>query len=159
LFGIHTIVPGCSRGIRTLFRENENHSFFLLCLCLAVLTGSTVLGPSITVPHVTAVGPDDTLYIAASATDTAGASELWLLAYTLPYAAPVRLEVRSLTGAIVETVVDDIKPASRHRATFSPRDLLSARPVERHIFFHALFPRGRDRPQAGSDPLMEARSC
>ncbi|MBN1447125.1 MAG: T9SS type A sorting domain-containing protein [Bacteroidetes bacterium] len=185
-------------------------AFLLLCLCFAVLTGSTVMGQSIAVPHVTAVGPDGTLYVAASATDAAGASELWLLAYdadgtregelllseapdmlpvfmtatadtlfiagtatggssldyicmaidpaglvgikeipppavftleagypnpvsdaaavleyTLPYAAPVRLEVRSLTGAIVETIVDDIKPAGRHRVTFSPRDLSS----------------------------------
>ncbi|MGM0515830.1 MAG: T9SS type A sorting domain-containing protein [Pseudomonadota bacterium] len=48
-----------------------------------------------------------------------------LILYTLPYAAHVRLEVRSLSGATVETLVDEYTPAGRHRIVFTPRDLVS----------------------------------
>gem|GEM_PF-2462489 len=48
-----------------------------------------------------------------------------LILYTLPYAAHVRLEVRALTGATVETLVDEYTPAGRHRVVFTPRNLAS----------------------------------
>lgn len=48
-----------------------------------------------------------------------------LILYTLPYAAQVRLEVRALTGATVETLVDEYTPAGRHRVVFTPRNLAS----------------------------------
>ena len=52
-------------------------------------------------------------------------AESALILYTLPYAARVRLEVRSLTGATVGTLVDEYMPAGRHRVVFAPRDLAS----------------------------------
>lgn len=183
----------------------------IIVFSLCFLAAATVVhGQSVTVPHAVASTSGGTLYIAASATDAAGAPELWLLAYnadgsragalrlpdapdilprfmhaatdtliigataldgtdpdflalsldpgllvdaealpapsafaieagypnplhaesalilyTLPYAALVRLEVRSLTGATVETLVDEYTPAGRHRVVFTTRNLAS----------------------------------
>lgn len=47
------------------------------------------------------------------------------LRFTVPYAAPVRIEVRSITGAEVATLADGLLEAGRHSAVFRPRGLAS----------------------------------
>lgn len=48
-----------------------------------------------------------------------------LITYTVPYLSAVRLEVRSLGGKVVETLVDEVKSRGQFRAQFLPRDLPS----------------------------------
>jgi hypothetical protein len=48
-----------------------------------------------------------------------------VVTFTMPYAAHIRIEVRSLTGAVVRVLTDEHRAAGEHRAVFSARDLPS----------------------------------
>ncbi len=48
-----------------------------------------------------------------------------VISYSVPYLSTVRIEVRSLGGKVVQTLVDEVKSQGQYRAHFLPRNLSS----------------------------------